>query len=90
MGLYACLSWGREAGGGRDDIVGEISFFQNKLDCFVHEQFGVEAKAKVIERFPLLKGMSRREGESREKLEEGRNPGRFLTWCFAAAVPERP
>ena len=44
------------AGSGRDDIVGGVDFFQNELDCFVHEQFRVKSKAEVIKRFYFLKG----------------------------------
>jgi len=71
------------AGGGRDDIVGGVDFLQNELDCFVHEQFRVKAKAEVIKRFYFLKGMPRGGGKSGEKVEEvWGGPGRFLSWCF--------
>jgi len=72
-------------------ILWAIGFFracsEKKLEYFVHEQFGVEAKAEVIERFHLLKGMSHRGGESVGKVEGvWRSLGRFWTWYFE----ERP
>ena len=68
VGVMPVITQG--AGGGRDDIMGGVDFLQNKLDCFVHEQFRVEAKAEVIKRFYFFKGMSRGGGESGEKVEE--------------------
>ena len=64
--------------------MGGVDFLQNKLDCFVHEQFRVEAKAEVIKRFYFFKGMSRGEGESGEEVEEvwGSIGAYFLYYCF--------